>query len=353
MTREHLSPVPREGTPIRSAAVAPPGSRIALASGEWLEHAANLIGLALGCRGIALPAGEEVEDAVAAGDVYVSVAPGNGRSQPVFCPDASAAGELDSPLPAGVRSYAIIPLPRPNVEGVPCSIDADIELRVLHWALREWTESETASLHAVATFLAGDLDVRYELSLSQRTAEELRIHSLRDTLTGLPNRALFLDRLSHAIERSKRHKEFRFAVLSLDIDRFNAVNDSLGQMIGDEVLVAVARRLETCVRGEDTLGRLSGDEFVVLLESISNDSDGSRVAERMRRSLVEPIHTSEGEVFVSASIGIVLNSSGTEDAALLIQQAGIATSRAKAAGRDRYEMYDRAMHSKALARLRT
>jgi diguanylate cyclase (GGDEF)-like protein len=159
--------------------------------------------------------------------------------------------------------------------------------------------------------------------------------------------------LSHALERSKRHKDFRFAVLSLDLDRFNAVNDSLGQDIGDEVLVTIARRLETCVRGEDTIGRLSGDEFVVLLESISDDSDGSRVAERMRRALVEPIITTEGEVFISASFGIVLSSSGPESPARLVQQAAIATSRAKAAGRDRYEMYDRAMHARALARLRT
>lgn len=353
MTGDQFSPAPRKGDSVRSGGVNPPGSRIALASGEWLEHSAQLIGLALGCRGIALPAGAEPDEAAAGGDVYVSIAQGNGRSGNVFCPDATATGELGSPLPPGVRSYAIVSLPRRNVEGMPCSIDADIELRVLASAPREWTDAETASLHTVVAFLADDLDVRYDLSLCQLTAEELRLHSLRDTLTGLPNRALFLDRLDHAIERSKRHKEFRFAVLSLDIDRFNAVNDSLGQAIGDEVLVAVARRLETCVRGEDTLGRLSGDEFVVLLESISNDSDGSRVAERMRRSLVEPIDTSEGEVFVSASIGIVLNSSGTEDAARLIQQASIATSRAKAAGRDRYEMYDRAMHSKALKRLRT
>jgi diguanylate cyclase (GGDEF)-like protein len=343
---------PPAGDTIRSEAPTAPASRIGLASGEWLEHAANLIGLAVGCRGIALPAGDPLDPS--SGDaVFVVVAPGIDQSTAVFHGDTPECPEAAAKLPAGTRACAIVPLPRRNVDGMHWAIDGDIEIRALCATKRTWSDEEREALCTVVAFLADDLDIRHDLSLSRRSAEELRLHSLRDTLTGLPNRALFLDRLEHAVERAKRHKEFRFAVLSLDIDRFNAVNDSLGQAIGDEVLVAVARRLETCVRGEDTIGRLSGDEFVVLLESISNDSDGSRVAERMRRSLVEPILTSEGEVFVSASIGIVLSSSGGEDAARLVQQASIATSRAKAAGRDRYEMYDRAMHSKALKRLRT
>jgi diguanylate cyclase (GGDEF)-like protein len=354
VTGDHFSPALSSGEAIEPGAASAPGSRIGLASGEWLQHAANLIGLALGCRGIALAVGATLDSVDTDGAVLVSVAPGIDQATAVFhgdtpdCPKAAAA------LPVGTRACAMVPLPRRNVDGLHWSIDGDMELRVLWPVARAWADEERESLCMVVDFLADDLDVRYDLALCQRTAEELRRHSLHDTLTGLPNRALFLDRLDHAVERAKRHKDFRFAVLSLDIDRFNAVNDTLGQAIGDEVLIAVARRLETCVRGEDTIGRLAGDEFVVLLESISNDSDGSRVAERMRRSLVEPIPTSEGEVFVSASIGIVLNSPGAEDAAArLVQQASIATSRAKAAGRDRYEMYDRAMHSKALKRLRT
>ena len=353
MTGDTSPQTSSSGDTIGSEAPTAPGSRIGLASGEWLEHAATLIGLAVGCRGIALAAGEPLDPSLGGDAVYVAVAPGIDQSTAVFEDDTPECPKAAAKLPTGTRACAIVPLPRRNVEGMHWAIDGDIEIRALSAVKRTWSDEEREAICAVVAFLADDLDVRHDLSLSQRTAEELRLHSLRDTLTGLPNRALFLDRLDHAVERAKRHKEFRFAVLSLDIDRFNAVNDTLGQAIGDEVLVAVARRLETCVRGEDTIGRLSGDEFVVLLESISNDSDGSRVAERMRRSLVEPIQTSEGEVFVSASIGIVLNSAGTEDAARLVQQASIATSRAKAAGRDRYEMYDRAMHSKALRRLRT
>ena len=336
---------------------------MAVACGDWLGHAAHLIGLALGRRVIPAVDRDGLADD-ASGDVYVSV---------VSIPTRSTArlrdgedGERDDADPLAratvadaptarvttCGTYIAVPVHR-NIGVSPCPMDTNLDLRLMQSGKGQWSEADAESLDSLARFLADDLAVRHALACSQRAAEELRLDSLRDSLTGLPNRGLFLDRLDHAIERSKRHKDFRFAVLSLDIDRFNAVNDTLGQAIGDEVLVAVARRLETCVRGEDTIGRFGGDEFVALLESISDDSDGSRVAERMRRSLVEPILTSEGEVFVSASIGIVLSSSGTDDAAQLIQQANIATSRAKAAGRDRYEMYDRAMHAKALKRLRT
>jgi diguanylate cyclase (GGDEF)-like protein len=195
-----------------------------------------------------------------------------------------------------------------------------------------------------------------ELTRCRQAQEELRRHATRDTLTGLPNRVLFLDRLAHAVERGRRHKDFRFAVLSVDLDRFKAVNDSLGVRIGDEVLAAVARRLESCVRGEDTLARLSGDEFAILLESLADDADAGRVADRMLRALHAPVETREGAVFAEASIGIVLSSSGFEsgdDANVrLLQQAGVAMSRAKAAGRARYEMFDRAMQTRAVSRLR-
>jgi diguanylate cyclase (GGDEF)-like protein len=201
-----------------------------------------------------------------------------------------------------------------------------------------------------------DSNLLAELAECRQTQEELRQHATRDPLTKLANRTLFLDRLAHAIERGRRHKEFRFAVLSLDLDRFKAVNDSLGMRVGDEMLIAHARRLETCVRGEDSLARLSGDEFAILLESLASDSDAGRVAERMLRALALPVETREGEVFGTASIGIVLSSSGLEagdDANVrLLQLAGVAMSRAKAAGRGRYEMFDRAMQTRAVARLR-
>jgi diguanylate cyclase (GGDEF)-like protein len=199
---------------------------------------------------------------------------------------------------------------------------------------------------------------RLEAQLAECHAaqEELRRNATHDALTGLPNRVLFLDRLSHAVQRGRRHKDFRFAVLSVDLDRFKAINDSLGVRVGDEVLVDHARRLEACVRSEDMVARLSGDEFAILLESLADDADAGRVAERMLRSLGVPVETREGEVFATASIGIVLSSSGLDggdDANIrLVQEAGVAMSRAKARGRGRYEMFDRTMQARAVARLR-
>jgi len=198
--------------------------------------------------------------------------------------------------------------------------------------------------------------LRAALAECQAVQEALRHDATHDALTALPNRILFLDRLAHAVERGRRHKEFRFAVLSLGLDRLKSVNDSLGVRVGDEVIVDHARRLEQCVRGEDMVARLSGDEFAILLESLADDADAGRVAERMLRSLSQPVDTRAGTVFSTASIGIVLSSSGLEagdDANVrLLQQASVAMSRAKAAGRGRYEMFDRAMQARAMARLR-
>jgi diguanylate cyclase (GGDEF)-like protein len=254
----------------------------------------------------------------------------------------------------GGSAYAVVPIIRRD--GTPMKRWNDGSpsgsLCVVLSGPRKWTDADRESLTDVATLLASELELCHEQSRHQALENELRQNALRDSLTGLPNSVLFLDRLEHAVERARRHKDFRFAVLALDLDRFKGINNSLGRSIGDDVLVAVARRLEACVRGEDTVARASGDEFAILLESLSDDSDGSRVAERMQRSLAAPVETSEGEVYTAASMGIVLSSSGLDTPTALMQQAGIAMTRAKSAGRGRYEMYDRAMHVRALARLR-
>jgi diguanylate cyclase (GGDEF)-like protein len=254
----------------------------------------------------------------------------------------------------GGAAYAVVPIVRPDsspaqrwTDGAPSG-----SLCVVLNQPRQWSAADRESLTDVATLLASELELCHELSRHQALENELRQNALRDSLTGLPNSVLFLDRLEHAVERARRHKDFRFAVIALDLDRFKGINNSLGRSIGDDVLVAVARRLEACVRGEDTVARASGDEFAILLESLSDDSDGSRVAERMQRSLAAPVETNEGEVYTAASMGIVLSSSGLDTPTALMQQAGIAMTRAKSAGRGRYEMYDRAMHVRALARLR-
>ena len=281
----------------------------------------------------------------------------DGLQSTVLCGDVDNEGCAASAEVArglGGRSYAVVPLVRRDDATTKRRGDTTPSgaLYVVLDEPHEWTTSDQETLSDVAALLAAELELCHELTRHQLIEDELRLNALRDALTGLPNSVLFLDRLEHAVERARRHKDFRFALLALDLDRFKGINDSLGRSIGDDVLVAVARRLESCVRGEDTVARASGDEFVVLLESISDDSDGSRVAERMHRSLSAPIDTVEGEVYTAVSMGIVLSSSGLDTPAALMQQAGIAMTRAKSAGRGRYEMYDQAMHVRALARLR-
>ncbi|MEG3881954.1 PAS domain S-box protein, partial [Microcoleus sp. herbarium7] len=140
----------------------------------------------------------------------------------------------------------------------------------------------------------------------RKIAEEKLVHdALHDTLTGLPNRALFMDRLGHAIELSKRRPEVWFAVLFIDLDRFKVVNDSLGHLVGDRLLIAIAQRLEICLRAGDTVARLGGDEFAILLENIKNTEDAIHIAERVQAELAEPFYLNEYQVFTSASIGIV------------------------------------------------
>jgi diguanylate cyclase (GGDEF)-like protein/PAS domain S-box-containing protein len=179
--------------------------------------------------------------------------------------------------------------------------------------------------------------------------DQLLHYASHDTLTILPNRALLMDRLEHAIERAKRHAEYLIGVLFLDLDRFKVINDSLGHAVGDQLLVAVARRLEACVRAEDTVARLGGDEFVILLDNIIDAKQPTQIADRIQEALREPIQLSGHEVSTSASIGIVLSTGRYDCAADLLRDADIAMYRAKAQGKARYEVFSTMMHARAMA----
>ncbi|MBI1722449.1 MAG: EAL domain-containing protein [Gemmatimonadetes bacterium] len=186
----------------------------------------------------------------------------------------------------------------------------------------------------------------------RKTAEWQLVHdAFHDALTSLPNRALFSDLLARSIGRARRREDYAFAVLFLDMDRFKVVNDSLGHMIGDQLLIAVARRLEQCVRPGDTVARLGGDEFTILLDDIEDVSDATRVADRTQRELGLPFTLKGQEVFTSASIGIALSESGYERPEDLLRDADLAMYRAKALGKARYEVFDLAMHARAVAQL--
>ncbi|HXV17556.1 MAG TPA: EAL domain-containing protein [Gemmatimonadaceae bacterium] len=246
--------------------------------------------------------------------------------------------------PDGV-AYAVVPiiLSDGQVIGTICVIDT---------APHAWTHSESGSLLDIASLLTTELELRSDISLKRQTQEHLLYSTLHDALTGLPNRSLFIERLRHAMRRAARHPDDLFAVLFLDLDRFKEVNDNLGHFAGDELLRAVARRLEACIRPEDTVARLSGDEFAVLLESITDISDAGRVAERIEEALSFAINLAGAEVTTSASMGIVTSSMAHDQPEQLLRSADMAMYRAKAAGRARYEMFDRAMHTDALERLR-
>jgi diguanylate cyclase (GGDEF)-like protein/PAS domain S-box-containing protein len=191
-----------------------------------------------------------------------------------------------------------------------------------------------------------------DVSLRKAAEEKLLHEAIHDVLTGLPNRALFMDLLARSVARAKRRKGYLFAVLFLDLDRFKVINDSLGHLVGDQLLVGIARRLEQCLRPEDTVARLGGDEFTVLLEDINDISDPTRVAERVHKELASPFHVAGHEVYTSASIGIALNSAGYDAPDQILRDADTAMYRAKALGRARHEVFDTGMHARAVALLR-
>ncbi|MDH3745700.1 MAG: EAL domain-containing protein [Acidobacteriota bacterium] len=184
---------------------------------------------------------------------------------------------------------------------------------------------------------------------SQTDITERKVH---DPLTGLPNRALFLDRLTNALRRNRRRMGRMNAVLFLDLDRFKVVNDSLGHLAGDQLLVQVAETLRSCLRPGDTVARMSGDEFTILLEAIHDTDDAIKVAERIREELHHPFSIGDEEVFTSASVGIALSVSGREKAHELLRDADTAMYRAKAKGTGRHLLFDQDMRDQAVAQLR-
>lgn len=174
---------------------------------------------------------------------------------------------------------------------------------------------------------------------------------LREQWTGLPSRALLLDRLAQAVERARRHSSFRFAVLAIAFDQFRIIEESLGHEVADAVLIEAASRIGVCVRAEDTVTIWTGGEFVVLLESIGPESAPVRVTERIQRRLAQPMTVSGHELIGSASVGIVHSSPTPIAPGRLVQEAAIAMSRAQASGPGSFVMYDSAMHQRVLGRL--
>ncbi|HEX8392074.1 MAG TPA: EAL domain-containing protein [Longimicrobium sp.] len=207
-----------------------------------------------------------------------------------------------------------------------------------------WTYHPQPSLNAVHVF--GE-----EVTEQKRVEDRLIHQALHDPLTGLPNRHLFMERLTAALLRVRRREGGVCAVLFLDLDRFKVVNDSLGHHVGDELLNVVADRIRASVRLTDTVARFGGDEFAVLLDGLEAVEEATRIAGRVAESLAEPVALGDYELFTAASIGIALAESGRERPEDLLRNADMAMYRAKGSATLRCEVFDAEMHARAVERL--
>jgi diguanylate cyclase (GGDEF)-like protein/PAS domain S-box-containing protein len=223
-----------------------------------------------------------------------------------------------------------------------------MEKRYIHkhgyevWAL--WSASLTRDAYTKSPHLIFQI----QNITDRKQAEERLLHdAFHDALTNLPNRALLMDHLKLALARSQRVEKTKFAVIYLDLDRFKVINDSLGHMIGDQLLIGIARRLENILRPGDTIARLGGDEFTILLEDIDDSNYVTQIAERIQNELSAPFSLSGREVFTTVSIGIAISSKEYAQTEDILRDADTAMYRAKALGKARYEVFDKGMHAQA------
>jgi PAS domain S-box-containing protein len=246
-----------------------------------------------------------------------------------------------------------------------------VEYRIRHkdgsWRILESTACAVRNARGQTDRL---VIVNRDITERKRAEEMLAHNAFHDSLTNLPNRALFLDRLQHSLTLSKRHPNYKFAVLLIDVDEFKIINDSLGHAAGDELLIQIGQRLKDSVRradtvsrprtngvpgrptNDDTLARLGGDEFTILLDDIRDPIEAVRVAERVQAELAIPLVVNKQEIVISASIGIASSTSPHTQAEDLVRDAEIAMYRAKRTGKARCEVSDPAMHASAVKRLR-
>ena len=189
-----------------------------------------------------------------------------------------------------------------------------------------------------------------EINQFPRRLDQLARQAFRDSLTSMPNRALFMDRLSHALTRTERRGE-QLAVLFLDLDRFKVVNDSMGHGVGDQLLIGVSQRLAACLRPEDTIARLGGDEFAILLEDVKDDKGPTSVADRLTGELQQPFKVEGREVVITVSIGIAMSTARRMTPEDILRDADLAMYHAKGKGKARYEVFDKSMNAPAQERM--
>ncbi|WP_019499808.1 GGDEF domain-containing response regulator [Pseudanabaena sp. PCC 6802] len=219
---------------------------------------------------------------------------------------------------------------------------ARAEIEQLNSQLEQKVKQRTAELEEVVRQL------NQEVAQHQKTQKALLEQALQDALTGLPNRTLLMEHLQKALYRYQRNKSYLFAVLFIDLDRFKVINDSLGHAVGDRLLVAVSHILKGCTRETDTVARLSGDEFAILLEDIQDRQTALAIAERLLEQLTAPVYLDDRKIFTGASIGIVFGAANYQNGTELLRDADIAMYRSKALGRGRYAIFDREMYAQTL-----
>jgi len=226
------------------------------------------------------------------------------------------------------------------------------ELRRLNDDLEKRVAERASSLTLANYELRREMEERRRIEMMLREREEKLAHfALHDALTGLPNRSLLVDRLTQAIQRLSRYPDERYAVLFLDFDSFKVVNDSLGHLVGDQLLIQIGQRLTSLVRSSDTVARLGGDEFIVLLEGFRAEGFVSVTAQRVLESFLEPFNLGGHAIYVTASIGVVISSPEYHSAVEILRDADLAMYAAKTNGKARFTLFSAEMRHRALNRL--
>ncbi len=212
------------------------------------------------------------------------------------------------------------------------------EIKQINLELEERVKERTAQLEA-------------EIIERKKAEEKLSFMALHDPLTELPNRTGLMARLQQVFQRVKENPDYVFGLLFLDCDRFKVVNDSLGHLVGDQLLKALAQRLQLCIKSNDIIARFGGDEFVIILDDIKNLENAISMTEHILNQLSLPFHLNDHEIFIGASIGIVLGSKDYQDPSHLLRDADIAMYQAKASNKTNYKVFDREMRERAVQRL--
>ncbi len=213
-----------------------------------------------------------------------------------------------------------------------------------------WNELYIAPVRDEDGRVVNFIGVQKDVTERKELEEKLAHQAFHDPLTNLPNRSLFLDRVDHALKRASRRGD-RVAVLFMDLDNFKVINDSLGHEVGDELLVAVADRLSSCLRPADTAARLGGDEFVVLLEDVEDPEEATNVAVRIEEALRAPFRVGGHNLFVTTSVGVALDGDDGNRSGDLLRNADLAMYRAKDGGKNSHAVFEPGMNEKALERL--